>query len=153
MRPDLVYVSREVVSVGFLEKQDSATRICVQAVHLGGGPRKHWWRNGDVRQGRKGRQQRDCYQASWLPLWAAAPGRQCEPLSQPLSPVTEVAGMFVTNSPFAIGGGQLLQVSPVSSLCRVEVSTEGVHRGQLCSGRLPRAGHLGSVAEVSAGGN
>lgn len=46
MRPDLTYVPREVVSVGFLQKQYCATRICVQAVYLGGDPKKHWWRDG-----------------------------------------------------------------------------------------------------------
>lgn len=46
MRPDLTYVPREVVSVGFLQNQASATRICVQAVYLGGDPKKHRWRDG-----------------------------------------------------------------------------------------------------------
>lgn len=52
-------------------------------------------------------------------------------------PASEVSRIFVTKSPLAIGGGQLLQGSPVSSLGRAEVSAEGIHHGQLCSGSLP----------------
>lgn len=94
--------------------------------------------------GREGRQQMDCYQpVTWVGNCSCLHWRLLETarasvvaISYQL-PASEVSRIFVTKSPLAIGGGQLLEGSPVSSLGRAEVSAEGIHHGQLCSGSLP----------------
>lgn len=42
VRSELAFVFRKAVLVWVPAEADSATRICVQTVYLGGDPRKHW---------------------------------------------------------------------------------------------------------------
>lgn len=146
---------RKAVLVWIPAEADFATRICVQTVYIGGDPRKHWQRNGEVIQKKEDSQQRG-YHASRLPLRAtgADPTResdgQCEHASV-IPTNTWRVGVSMHQLSICPCWGQLLGSCRRSQWASLQSQGECKEdsQKQLCLGRFPNRWPLNWTWSVS----